>query len=141
LHIGDHERVNPHYVVGARHPLGQQFKRIDAIQVISLDPQGIVTRAANLNRRPCVRNMRGRREVIRRTRLLKLRTLDAGDRADGYQQKMRPSLAIGKQGLALPILFGAKTVNPLAGCRVMPLQPMREALILHDLTQGVAVRA
>jgi hypothetical protein len=149
-------------VVGTRHLLGQQFKRIGAIQVISLDPQGIVTRAADLNRRSGVRNVSGRRlqlheniraqafdvnvqlilgarmhgvyrqtngtsrnavtrhsrqsvaclpgrrKVIRRTRLLKLRTLDAGDRSDGYQQKVRPSLAIGKQRIALPFLCGAK---------------------------------
>jgi hypothetical protein len=87
-------------------------------------------------RRQSIARLPGRREVIRRTRLRKLRTLDAGDRADGYQQKMRPSLAIGKQGMALPILFGAKTLNPLAGCRVMPLQPMREALILHDFARN-----
>ena len=35
--------------------------------------------------------------------------------ADGYQQKVRPSLAVGQQRIALPFLCGAKKVTRSQG--------------------------
>jgi hypothetical protein len=74
----------------------------------------------------------GSGKIIRRCIAQHGRVFDAGGAACGDQQVMRAALAIGQHR-------EIRRHDARTGCRVMQLLPVRQALVLHDVFERIAV--
>jgi hypothetical protein len=81
----------------------------------------------------------GRRKIVWRLRFENIRTFDSGNALGGDQQEMCASLGIRKNGISISLMRPVGQIHTLAWGGIALLQPVRDAAVLNDLPQGIAI--